>query len=217
MKKVLLVLALGLSSSVYASCSDLYAPNSEPNVKVGTELCNSFYVSRFDTRYNAVRYVSEKLVGSDVGSQKRVNAFKADARVKGSPTPSNYSNSGYDKGHMVPADDASTPDEMRSTFLMTNMTPQVPSLNQQAWRLLEDKVRNIHLSDPSTPTYVETIPTYLGNVQLVGGKVPVPSGYWKLVSKGSGKRAFYADNVVSGKVKEVSYVDPGKLLKAQKF
>lgn len=216
MKKVLTSILLAVSLSAGATCSILYAPSSETVVKpAGTELCNRFYVSVYNENLNAVRYVSERLEGTAVGSASRVNAFKSDARLKNPVKPSEYVNSGFDKGHMAPADDASDADEMKETFFMSNMTPQQPTLNEQSWKQLETKVRGIHLNSPSTPTFIETIPTYVTATRL--GRIPVPDGYWKIVTKDSKKIAFYADNKPHAQVQNVSVVDVKKLLEAQKF
>lgn len=216
MKKFLLVLFFTIASSVYAVCPNLYAPTSEKVVKSsGTELCNSFYVSVYDEGNNAVRYVSERLEGNKVGVVSRINAFRADSRLAKPVKPSDYTFSGYDKGHMAPADDASDASQMRETFLMTNMTPQEPTLNQQSWKRLEDYVRTVHLKNPSTVTYVETIPTYV--TKTYNGKIPVPDGYWKIVTKDGKTLAYYADNLPKATVKAVTPVSVKKLIAAQKL
>jgi endonuclease G len=50
-----------------------------------------------------------------------------------------YNNSGYDRGHIVrSADRTNTYDDNKSTFYMTNIYPQSPSLNQGPWAYFED-------------------------------------------------------------------------------
>lgn len=48
-----------------------------------------------------------------------------------------YLKSGYDIGHLVPADDFPGPD----TFQHKNARPQLPSLNRTDWRLLEQTLQ----------------------------------------------------------------------------
>ncbi len=58
--------------------------------------------------------------------------------------PTDYSGSGYDRGHLCPSKDRSSSEEAnRETFLMSNMQPQTPKLNQKTWKYLEDCEREI--------------------------------------------------------------------------
>ena len=72
-------------------------------------------------------------------------AFKADpALPKPRATSSDYTNSGYQRGHMCPAADmASSRVLMKSTFIMSNVAPQAPSLNMGEWKRIENEHRKI--------------------------------------------------------------------------
>lgn len=60
----------------------------------------------------------------------------------------NYSKSGYDKGHLVPAKDFSKSfDMLRSTFYYVNCIPQNPTLNRGKWKSYEEMIRQISYSD----------------------------------------------------------------------
>ncbi|MCX6148002.1 MAG: DNA/RNA non-specific endonuclease [Candidatus Kapabacteria bacterium] len=51
---------------------------------------------------------------------------------------SDYTNSGYDRGHMVRSEERTKTDEdNKSTFFLTNIIPQTPDLNQGVWLKLE--------------------------------------------------------------------------------
>lgn len=51
---------------------------------------------------------------------------------------SDYTNSGYDRGHMVRSEKRTrTPEENRVTFLTSNIIPQLPELNQNTWLKME--------------------------------------------------------------------------------
>jgi endonuclease G len=55
---------------------------------------------------------------------------------------SDYRGTGYDRGHQAPAGDQTKDARLKAeTFYLSNMAPQVPALNQQIWRELEDTVR----------------------------------------------------------------------------
>jgi len=100
----------------------------------------------------------------------------------GAPIPDNYSGSGYDIGHLCPAQDmAWLPDAMQSTFDTINACPQTPRLNRGVWKSLETQCRKWALSGAdliimSGPLYRSRPPPSIGR-----DAVPVPSHCWKIV------------------------------------
>ena len=57
---------------------------------------------------------------------------------------SDYTNTGFDRGHLCPSDDRdSTADENKTTFILSNIVPQAPTLNRQSWKNLEDYARGL--------------------------------------------------------------------------
>lgn len=54
-----------------------------------------------------------------------------------------YEGSGMDRGHLAPNADAASAQNALETFLMSNMVPQFPALNQGAWSHLENAVRTV--------------------------------------------------------------------------
>lgn len=186
-----LILVSFATFAIDSNCPEFY-PNGRPIQPLNaTELCNVFYVTQYDERNRKALFSSE-LLSPNAHDIKRKNAFKADKRVINPVKPSEYVRSGYDRGHLTPADDATTIDEMLSTFLMTNMTPQNPRLNSGPWKKLENKVR-MDVSQSESSAIVVTGALYDGSVSLI--PVPVPSGYFKIVYiKGQKPYAFYAEN-----------------------
>lgn len=98
-----------------------------------------------------------------------------------------YTNSGFDRGHMCPSDDRdSTAAENRVTFTLSNIVPQAPRHNQQAWRLLEDYTRSL-LADGQECYIIAGCSGQggTGNNGLVGtlagGKLTVPAALWKVI------------------------------------
>lgn len=210
MKLTLLSLAL-LGVNCFAACEQFYPPAEKLSIAGAKELCNSFYVSLYDEKSKAVLLTSELLVKSaKVGSMSRVESFRPDSRVK-SPKLSDYRGSGYDRGHMVASDDASTGAEMYDTFLMTNMTPQEPTLNRKAWKVLEENIRKEFIKVPAD-TWVVTIAEY-NKPKTIGSGVPVPAAYWKVVYKGDKRTLYYAENKPYAKVVSPDSVDFKILLK----
>jgi endonuclease G len=199
--KSFLLLLVFFSSAAWASCPDLYAPGLV-KPKTTTELCNIFFVVAYDEARSRPVFVSERLRrGTPVGQIDRINAFRQDSRVVDSPANADYVKSGYDRGHLAASGNASTRAEQRATFLLTNMTPQVPTLNRRAWLLLENKVREIFYVS-KTDLYVINVPIYAHDPPYMLGAVPIPTGYWKIVIADGVTRTFYADNIFMADVRE---------------
>jgi endonuclease G len=210
MKKQLITCILLLQSIVcYASsCPELY--NGKPiEVKGTIELCNSFFVSLYDKQNQRVIVVTERLKHGSIGSVERDNQFHSDTRIGRNPSPAQYANTGYDKGHMAPAGDSSSIAEMYQTFLMTNMTPQKPTLNREAWRMLEEHTRTL-FSKSKSDMYVVNIAVYNGNNKMNG--IPIPTGYWKIITVDGTTKYYYADNIDKGPVVEKKPVPISELL-----
>jgi len=214
MKKLLFSCLFVFSSYTYSSnCPHLY-PNGIPIVIVDTvELCNSFYVVLFDQNKNSAVFASERLVvGSAIGSANRVNSYRTDTRLKSGPKVADYAGSNYDRGHIVPADDASSPEEMRDTFLMSNMTPQDSTLNRQAWTALELKIRKYAIAQP-TDVYVVNIPIYNDLWPTIGASmIPVPIGYWKFSITPTETIGYFAGNTHGAKVIEYKNISVNQIL-----
>ena len=68
--------------------------------------------------------------------------FEQDKKVVNGVRHNEYRNSGYDRGHLVPAADMVFSEEaMTESFLMSNVAPQLPSFNRGIWSELEREVR----------------------------------------------------------------------------
>ena len=58
--------------------------------------------------------------------------------------PRDYSDTGFDRGHLCPSDDRDgSPEENQETFFMTNMVPQAPENNRGIWKHLEEYTRTL--------------------------------------------------------------------------
>lgn len=60
----------------------------------------------------------------------------------------NYSRSGYDKGHLCPAEDFAYSKVLEeNTFRYYNTVPMTPRLNRGIWKVYENKVRKLSQTD----------------------------------------------------------------------
>lgn len=77
--------------------------------------------------------------------------FEADPKLNNNSANSwEFSGSGYERGHMVPAEDMDFDEKaMEETFYMTNVAPQLPQFNRGIWKKMENVVRKnaIHKSE----------------------------------------------------------------------
>lgn len=186
MKKLILICLFACGNS-FAACNSFFPNNKEP-VVINTELlCNSFYAVKYNNTFHAPILTSE-LLQPFGHTLKRKNSFRSDPRAP-FVKPKMFAKTGWDRGHMVPSNDAVTNDEMHDTFLMTNITPQRPSLNSGKWAQLENKVLGI-VQNSATPTVVVTGAVY-NNIFLNG--LPVPTYYYKIVFTNP-PQAFVAEN-----------------------
>ena len=74
------------------------------------------------------------------GTAPRYDKFQADPKVRGAKAyPSDYTRSGYDRGHMAPAGDMKWSETaMQESFYMSNVCPQNRNLNRGDWKDLEE-------------------------------------------------------------------------------
>jgi endonuclease G len=104
-----------------------------------------------------------------------------------------YRGSGFDRGHQCPNADARGRGKkvVAESFLLSNMTPQEPKLNQVKWAELEDKIRGWAVEFGEV--YVVTGPVFLDEAgegivkhRVIGkNRVAVPTHYYKIVLRRS--------------------------------
>jgi endonuclease G len=114
----------------------------------------------------------------------RKNRFMRDPilveRSVPSVSPTEYKKSGYDKGHLAPSADFSWSQEAQNaTFVMSNMVPQKPKLNRDAWKRLEEKVRRWACGEERIT--VITGPIIEEDFERLPSGLPVPQKFFKVV------------------------------------
>ena len=190
MKRLLLALALFSTPAIASPCDQFYPNGKEIVIPDTTVLCNTFFATVYNPKLNGAVFSTE-VAQERLVKTPRTNDFHADKRLANAPTPDDYTNTGYDRGHMAAAANADDPKEMSETFLMSNMTPQLPYVNRVAWKGLEERTRSLPFK------YIVTGAIYSATPKTIGThKVPVPDALYKVVFFESGKTAVYIlDNV----------------------
>ncbi len=143
---------------------------------------SKFYTLSYNRQESLANWVAWRLTRNDLGETSRQNDFRPDDRLPADwehITPSDYSRSGFDRGHFAPSADRSNSLESNSsTFLMTNISPQTPDLNQGPWEKLESYSRSMVRRGGTL--YI--IAGHYGNRRgRVKSKIAVPTDFWKIV------------------------------------
>ena len=138
----------------------------------------------YNEHFEQAAWVAYVLTRDEIesGTIERTDNFRSDTSiVTGSATLADYRGSGFDRGHLAPAGDMKWDQlAMSQSFLMSNMSPQLPAFNRGIWRKLETEVRNWALEKDSL--YVITGPLFSPADSLIGRNgVGVPGYYFKVL------------------------------------
>lgn len=137
----------------------------------------------FNPNAHIPNWVAWELTAEETqGTEKRKASFRPDYDVEGCPTLDDYRNSGYQRGHMVPAGDMKwSPEAMSESFYLTNMCPQTSALNSGAWNKLENKCRMLAVNQG--PVYIIAGPVIDGKpIEYIGqSRVYVPGKFFKVI------------------------------------
>ena len=117
-------------------------------------------------------------------SLKRPNRFETDWRSINRVSHDSYQNSSYDRGHMAPNFAMSHlygRAGQADSFLMTNVTPQKPKLNQQLWQHLEEAEIK-HFAKNFGKVWVIVGPVFSGTVERLNSDwtVEIPDAFYKI-------------------------------------
>lgn len=145
------------------------------------------YALGYSERYEQPLWVSYRLTADEVTNTVVARAgqrFLPDLAIAtGSALPSDYTRSGYDRGHLAPAADFRFDRQtMLESFSMANMSPQLPAFNRGMWKRLEEHVRALAVQRGSL--VVVTGPIFYTNtsVRVIGeSRVRVPDAFYKAV------------------------------------
>lgn len=139
----------------------------------------------YDNTLGIPVYVQWDITPKDLGTVKRSPswAFRQDQRI-GRPcaTSSDYTRSGYQRGHMCPAADRSASvEKMKETFTMANVCPQAPALNCGKWLQSEEHAR--YLARQLGKVHVRVAPLFFHmDTTFIGRhRVAVPHGFIKVI------------------------------------
>lgn len=166
------------------------------NATANTNARANYLVERepYALAYNAdkgiANWVSWHLDATWLGTAERQDNFRPDEALPMGwyrATPSHYTNSGFDRGHLCPSGDRTgSQSDNQATFFMTNIIPQASDNNQGPWQELEAYCRT--LVEQGNELYIiagglgegGTGKNGLANA-LADGKIQVPAFTWKVI------------------------------------
>jgi endonuclease G len=158
---------------------------------------DNFLISRpqYTLSYNRSRatanWVSWHLSTDWKGNIRRQDNFRPDNTLPEGwyrANPGDYTNTGFDRGHLCPSDDRDkTEEDNNATFLMTNIIPQAPNNNRTTWRNLEEYCRS--LMEKGNELYIIAGVYGQGGSgsnggttnTIASGKITVPARLYKIV------------------------------------
>ena len=201
------IAAIGIAALLLSSCSLLLKdprvgqsdrnpnallglPSSATSFNANDYLINrSQYVISYNRSKAIPNWASWQLNQSWLGSRPRIPFEPDDTLPSGweKVVPNDYTGSGFDRGHVVPAADRNkTAEDSKAVFLMTNIFPQAPDNNQGPWVQLESYCRD--LVAQGKELYIVAGGAGEGGKGEKGvkgaiaqGKVSVPASTWKVV------------------------------------
>jgi len=145
-------------------------------------LCRQGYALGYSYKHRGpiwVEYeISEESVEGSCASQPGFRNDK-DIPAEYQSTSHDYTNSGYDRGHMAPRAtiDFNCVSETESV-LYSNASPQDPGLNQVGWKALESHIRD--WTKIRSKLFIITGAVFNGK-KKIRDRVSVPSHYYKVI------------------------------------
>lgn len=113
------------------------------NIKIAK---HKYYTTYYDFEHNQPLYViyglNKNMVSCKDGFDRETE-FIPDP-ILNTPDDNVYKKTGYDRGHLMSAEDASCDAiGMKESFYTSNICPQSPKLNRGQWKSLETNIRNV--------------------------------------------------------------------------
>jgi endonuclease G, mitochondrial len=207
MKKSLLITVISLFFLASCNKQQLIAPEEKPlseHITLGNPsnatqdagnpnnylMLKREYVVSYNRDKAHANWVAWSLTPAWIGNTPRQDDFRADNTLPAGfypVTTSDYTNSGFDRGHLCPSADRDIDIPTNSsTFLMTNIIPQAPNNNRNAWAELETYCRSLVSQGNECYIYAGTYGTggtgsNGGANTIAAGKINVPARTWKIV------------------------------------
>ena len=138
-------------------------------------------VVSYNNARGTANWAAWRTTRDDLGDSLKRPPFLTDPRLPRwykRVVQSDYSGSGYDRGHLVPSADRFGDPRLNSeTFLLTNIVPQNRSLNQYPWNDFEQHIR----AEVRKGFDAYQIAGVYGEAGRLKDKITIPTNCWKVV------------------------------------
>jgi len=187
-KNLLLVCLLVLITSLYGYTTENLLPASKSKLEI---IRHNYFTLGYAEEFEQAAWTIHKLDNKMInGKAKRANKFYPDPLVSSeSANDADYKNSGYDRGHLIPAADMKfLQSAMQETFFYSNMSPQNQDFNRGIWQELEEQVRS--WAEMEKEIFVITGPVLKKGLPGIGmNEVAVPEAYYKIIARFDGNKS----------------------------
>jgi endonuclease G, mitochondrial len=190
-----------------------------PKLEQGDELVvHPGHILVYDQKHKQAKWVAHIATPDLItGNLARIDSFFPDPKVKGgTAVTTDYWNSGYDRGHLVPSADMRWNQEaLAATYLYSNISPQKPELNRGSWAELEDWLRR-YVNFSKGRVFVVTGPVLRDGLPIMQkpnrqNDVSIPEHFFKVIADLDGESpkgiAFIQSNGVN-EYPPISYAVP---------
>lgn len=211
----LLVSGTLLGSST--QCVGMYTNDEAPdilNTKLipkTTELCYSAFAIMHSGISRTPLWAAEHLTRDSLRKKtKRSNDFYEEERLESDERArlSDYTRSGYDRGHMAPSADMPTKLAQHECFTLANMVPQNSDNNRGIWAAIESSTRT--LAKERGELYVITGPLFTGSTpQRLKNRVLIPTKIYKAIYNPATQKgaAYLVDNASGDHYETISIME----------
>ena len=158
-------------------------PESESKLSF---LKNRGYIVGYDNSAGNPAWVAYKVFHPKSFETEERPVFEADKRTRARVEPSDYTRSGYDRGHMAPNQAMGVcygETAQRESFLMSNIVPQLHEVNAGVWKDLEQRILKRY-TRAFGDVWVVCGPIYgkMLRPKKLKGKVSVPDAFFMIIA-----------------------------------
>lgn len=154
------------------------------------------YRSVYDLGLLCPTQVFYTLHSSDMGDTSREPSWRFRADIKhpaAQARHSDFNKSGYHRGHLCAAADRSkTIEDMKATFAMSNVAPQLPSINCGSWKQTENSCRLAASIYDSVCVLVCPVFLHRDTARIGRHHIAVPHAFFKAVWCASNDSVLYS-------------------------
>lgn len=213
---ILMIMILPAHADDLSQCSEsfyggIYPEFTSDKLSANTQsLCMDGFAVMYSGLSRTPLWSAEHLTRQRIQQAKQIDredSFHEESRLPKSARAklSDYSGSGYDRGHLAPNGNMATRSQQYDSFSLANIAPQSPRNNRYIWRNIESATR--YLTQQYGEVYSVTGVAFTDKkIKQLSGRVLVPSHFFKAVYIPAINQAgvYYAPNDESERIEVIS-------------